>query len=416
MTLYTLIIHLYAFAVGIVSPFHRKARMMRRGQRKTLGMLLEKIDRSRRYVWFHAASLGEFEQGRPLIEAMKVRNPDCGILLTFFSPSGYEVRKDYQVADVVCYLPFDTPRNVGRFIRLANPSMAFFIKYEFWANYLLELKRRGIPAYSVSSIFRPGQLFFRWYGRPYLEALRGFDRLFVQDAASEQLLAARNIRRVTVSGDTRFDRVVDEKKKAFTIPQVETFVRRGAGGPARPTIVAGSTWGPDEDILIRYFNRHPGLRLIIAPHEISSRRVGQIRSRLCRQSVCLSDVTDSDANEADCLVVDNFGLLSSIYRYADVAYVGGGFGKGIHNILEAAVYAVPVVFGPAHHKAREARNMIAAGAAFTVTGRGGFDSMMDDLLADHDLLRSAGKAAGSFVLTNAGATDRILSRLKLTSL
>jgi 3-deoxy-D-manno-octulosonic-acid transferase len=417
MTLYTLIIHLYVFVVGLVSPFHRKARMMHRGQRRTTGILLEKIDRNRQYVWFHAASLGEFEQGRPLMEAMKARNPDCGILLTFFSPSGYEVRKDYQGADVVCYLPFDTPRHVGRFISLSNPSMAVFIKYEFWANYLLELKKRGIPTYSVSSIFRPGQLFFKWYGRPYLEALHSFDCLFVQDTASERLLSAHNIRRVTVSGDTRFDRVMDEEKKSRPIPQVEAFVCRGvATGPVRPTIVAGSTWGPDEDLLIRYFNRRPELRLIIAPHEISRQRIGQIRSGLVRPSVCLSDVTDSDVSESDCLVVNSFGLLSSIYRYADVAYVGGGFGKGIHNILEAAVYAVPVVFGPSHNKAREARDMIAAGAAFTVTDHKGFDALMDNLLADPNLLRSAGRAAGNFVLTNAGATDKILSQLKVASL
>ncbi|MDR1345053.1 MAG: 3-deoxy-D-manno-octulosonic acid transferase, partial [Tannerellaceae bacterium] len=324
MILYTLIIHLYAFAVELLSPFHKKARMMRFGQWKTNGILREQIDRNARYIWFHASSLGEFEQGRPMMETIKADRPEYKILLTFFSPSGYEVRKNYSGADVICYLPFDTPYKVRKFITLANPCMAVFIKYEFWANYLSELKRRNIPAFSISSIFRRNQLFFKWYGRFYLNTLRCFDRLYVQDAASSRLLAGYGIKNVSIAGDTRFDSVTDVQKKARPIPLAEEFANDRQGGK-RLTLIAGSTWPKDEELLIRYFNEHPELKLIIAPHEINRGHLLEIYSLLKRPCICFSDASEQrDITGKDCLIIDSFGLLSSIYRYGDIAYIGGG--------------------------------------------------------------------------------------------
>jgi 3-deoxy-D-manno-octulosonic-acid transferase len=412
MMIYTLAIHLYALLVELLSPFHKKARMMRFGQWKTNGILREQIDRNARYIWFHASSLGEFEQGRPMMEKIKERHPQYKILLTFFSPSGYEVRKNYPGADVICYLPFDTPYKVRKFIHLANPCMAIFIKYEFWANYLSELHKRQIPVYSISAIFRRNQLFFRWYGRPYLKTLRCFDHLFVQDAASVELLAAHGITNVTVSGDTRFDRVMDVQKQASPIPIVEAFVK-GASGEKRPTLVAGSSWPRDEELFIRYFNEHSDIKLIIAPHEIDRGHLLEIHSRLKRPSVRISDASEGDVAQKDCLIIDSFGLLSSIYRYGDIAYIGGGFGKGIHNILEAAVYGIPVLFGPVHHKFKEAKDLIAAGGGFSVADEKDFNARMDELLGNPRLLASAGQSAGDFVSNHTGATDAILQRLPL---
>jgi 3-deoxy-D-manno-octulosonic-acid transferase len=406
MMIYTLAIHLYALMVELLSPFHKKARMMRFGQWKTNGILREQIDRNARYIWFHASSLGEFEQGRPMMEKIRERHPQYKILLTFFSPSGYEVRKNYPGADVICYLPFDTPYKVRKFIHLANPCMAIFIKYEFWGNYLSELRKRQIPTYSISSIFRRNQLFFRWYGRPYLKALRCFDHLFVQDAASAELLAGHGITHVTVSGDTRFDRVMDVQKQARLIPLVEAFVRGG-----RPTLVAGSSWPRDEELFIRYFNEHPEIKLIIAPHEIDRGHLLEIHARLKRPSVRFSDACEQDVAGKDCLIIDSFGLLSSIYRYGDIAYIGGGFGKGIHNILEAAVYGIPVVFGPAPHKFKEAKDLIAAGGGFAVSDEKTFNARMDELLCTPRLLASAGQSAGDFVSSHTGATEAILQHL-----
>jgi 3-deoxy-D-manno-octulosonic-acid transferase len=387
--------------------------MLRCGQWQTNGILREQTGHPVRYIWFHAASLGEFEQGRPLMEKIKSLYPNYKILLTFFSPSGYEVRKNYPGADVICYLPFDTPYRVRKFIRLANPCMAFFIKYEFWANYLSELKRQKIPVYSLSAIFRPNQLFFRWYGRPYLKALRCFDHLFVQDQASAELLSRYGIRHTTVAGDTRFDRVLDVQQQSRPIPLVEAFVR-AVRDEAQLTLIAGSSWPPDEAVFIPYFNEHPEIRLIIAPHEIDRGHLLEIRSRLKRPSMLLSEADERCIAQTDCLIVDSFGLLSSIYRYGDIAYIGGGFGKGIHNILEAAVYGIPVLFGPAHHKFKEAKDIIAAGGGFLVSGEKAWNIRMNEWLENPSLLQAAGRAAGDFVRNHAGATQTICQFLHLS--
>lgn len=410
--MYSLIIHLYAFFIELISPFHKKARLMRLGQWKTNGILREKIDRNAKYIWFHASSLGEFEQGRPLIEKIKTEHPEYKILLTFFSPSGYEVRKNYGGADVVCYLPFDTPYRVKKFLDLSKPVMAIFIKYEFWDNYLSELKRRNIPVYIVSAIFRKEQLFFKWYGGMYRKVLSYFTHIFVQDDASRELLSKYGVTNVSVFGDTRFDRVQDVYKNTKQIPMVELFVNNNRSDN-QLTMVAGSSWQQDEEVYLNYFNEHPELKLIIAPHEIHKDHLMHIESMLKRPSIRLSEATEKDIKGKSCLIVDSFGLLSSIYRYGDLAYIGGGFGAGIHNVLEAAVYGIPVIFGPKYQKFKEARDLLQVGGAFSITDEKAFESKMEELSTYRDLLEAAGAAAGDFVKSNIGATNKIIASIPL---
>ena len=410
--MYSLIIHLYAFFIELISPFHKKARLMRLGQWKTNGILREKIDRNAKYIWFHASSLGEFEQGRPLIEKIKAEHPEYKILLTFFSPSGYEVRKNYGGADVVCYLPFDTPYRVKKFLDLSKPVMAIFIKYEFWDNYLSELKRRNIPVYIVSAIFRKEQLFFKWYGGMYRKVLSYFTHIFVQDDASRELLSKYGVTNVSVFGDTRFDRVQDVYKNTKQVPMVDLFVNNNRSDN-QLTMVAGSSWQQDEEVYLNYFNEHPELKLIIAPHEIHKDHLMHIESMLKRPSIRLSEATEKDIKGKSCLIVDSFGLLSSIYRYGDLAYIGGGFGAGIHNVLEAAVYGIPVIFGPKYQKFKEARDLLQVGGAFSITDEKTFESKMEELSTYRDLLEAAGAAAGDFVKSNIGATNRIIASIPL---
>ena len=409
--MYNLFIYLYLLGVAVYSCFNAKVRRMWRGEREAFGVLRQKVAPNARYVWFHAASLGEFEQGRPLMEQMKREHPDIKILLTFFSPSGYEVRKNYEGADIICYLPLDTPLNAHRFLRLIQPEKAFFIKYEFWYNYLHILKHRGIPVYSVSSIFREGQIFFRWYGHQYGRVLKCFTHFFVQNAESQRLLNSLGLTNVTVTGDTRFDRVLQIKEQAHALPIVEAFAAN------RKVFIAGSSWQPDEEIFIRYFGQHPDWRLIIAPHVIGEDHLHQIEHLLERRSVARYTSLEKMDNQqrqtaiaqAEVLVIDCFGLLSSIYRYADVTYVGGGFGVGIHNTLEAAVWDVPVVFGPNNQKFQEAQGLKAQGGGFEIASYDDFERLMDRFIADEAVLRRAGQAAGNYVKDKAGATDKILS-------
>jgi 3-deoxy-D-manno-octulosonic-acid transferase len=402
--LYTFALHLYALSVEIASFFNRKARMTRIGQWYTNGILRKHIDRDAKYIWFHAASLGEFEQGRPMIEMIRQYHPECKILLTFFSPSGYEVRKNYEGADVICYLPFDTPYKVRKFLTLANPYMAVFIKYEFWLNYLTELKRREIKTYIISAVFRPNQLFFKWYGGWYRKALACYDRLFVQDEDSKILLANVGIENVEVCGDTRFDRVLEIQQNARLLPETEIFTRGD-----KLILIAGSSWPEDEEMLIPYFNTHPEIKLIIAPHEIHREHLLYIQSLLSRPSIRLSEVTEESLRTYDCLIIDSFGLLSSIYRYGDVAYIGGGFGKGIHNTLEAAVYDIPIIFGPKYQKFKEAKGLIACGGAFSVDNEATFSACVDRFIANRKQRCKSGLIAGNYVRQNAGATKKILS-------
>lgn len=389
-----------------MSLFNPKAKKMLKGGREAFNVLADKIDHGSRYAWFHAASLGEFEQGRPIIERLRELHPELKILLTFFSPSGYEVRKDYNGADVVCYLPLDTRRNARRFVEAAHPSVAFFIKYEFWWNYLSLLKRSGVPVYSVSSIFRPGQVFFRWYARPYARVLRCFTRFFVQNDESRRLLGSVGITDVDVTGDTRFDRVLQVRNAARSLPLVEAF----ASGAK--VFVAGSSWPPDEEIFIRFFNAHPEWKLIIAPHVISEDHLRQIERRLERPTVRYTEATAEQAAQAGCLLIDCFGLLSSIYGYATVAYVGGGFGVGIHNLLEAAVWGVPVIFGPNNARFQEAQELKACRGGFEIYSYDTFKELVYNFIASPQAVTAAGTEAANYVREKAGATALILNAVE----
>lgn len=408
--MYELFIILYNIGVWVASFFSKKVRTMWKGEHRTFRVLREKIDPNAMYIWFHAASLGEFEQGRPIMEAIRREHPGYKILLTFFSPSGYEVRKNYDGADVVVYLPIDTKRNASRFLRLTNPVMAFFIKYEFWSNYLHMLKERHVPTFSVSSIFRPNQIFFRAYGKGYGKVLDCFTHFFVQNEESRDLLKSIGIDCVSVTGDTRFDRVLQIRDVGKSLPIVENFV--GGTVEERPHVfIAGSSWPPDEDIFIRYFNEHRDWKLIIAPHVIGDDHMKQILGKLERKTVRYTEATTENVVGAECLIIDCFGLLSSIYRYADVTYVGGGFGVGIHNVLEAAVWRKPVIFGPNNKNFQEAQGLLKAGGGFEITSYDDFVGVMRKL-ADDKALEQSRERAGGFVESLAGATRQIMKEVK----
>ena len=408
--MYELFIILYNIGVWVASFFSKKVRAMWKGEHRTFRVLREKIDPNAMYIWFHAASLGEFEQGRPIMEAIRREHPGYKILLTFFSPSGYEVRKNYDGADVVVYLPIDTKRNARRFLRLTNPVMAFFIKYEFWSNYLHMLKERHVPTFSVSSIFRPNQIFFRAYGKGYGKVLDCFTHFFVQNEERRDLLKSIGIDCVSVTGDTRFDRVLQIRDAGKSLPIVENFV--GGTAEDRPHVfIAGSSWPPDEDIFIRYFNEHRDWKLIIAPHVIGDDHMKQILGKLERKTVRYTEGTTENVVGAECLIIDCFGLLSSIYRYADVTYVGGGFGVGIHNVLEAAVWGKPVIFGPNNKNFQEAQGLLKAGGGFEITSYDDFVGVMRKL-ADDKALEQSRERAGGFVESLAGATRQIMKEVK----
>lgn len=418
--LYNTAISLYGAAAQVVSLRSRKVRKMLRGQHCTPKLLRRKLADKPGAVWFHASSLGEFEQGRPMIERLKREHPEVPVLLSFFSPSGYEVRKNYHFADAVVYLPFDTPKRVRKFLDIARPSMAIFIKYEFWGNYLEELHRRGIPTYLISSIFRPGQRFFRNIGGMFRKMLHCFDRLYVQDERSRRLLRVIGVENVTVAGDTRFDRVTDVMRSTVDIPGFPGFAQG-----AQLKFIAGSSWEADEDIYVPWLNNHPEIPFIIAPHEFNETRLEALRNRFtCGKVVLLSEwigivkkyrkegaPLPGWLSEVRGIIVDSFGKLSTLYRFADIAYIGGGFGAGIHNLNEAAVYGMPVIFGPNHAKFKEASDLIACGGGFSVADSVGFDRAMDSLLSDPAALKRAGAAAGKYIRDNLGATDRIYSEI-----
>ena len=410
--MYNIAIYIYLIGVAVLSMFDKKVRKMWQGERRAISEVKKRLDPNAKYVWVHAASLGEFEQGRPIMEKIKEKHPEMKILLTFFSPSGYEVRKNYEGADIVCYLPLDTYRNAHRFLNAIHPVSALFIKYEFWYNYLHILKRRNIPVYSVSSIFRPKQIFFRWYGKHYANVLKCFEHFFVQNEASKELLHGIGIENVTVTGDTRFDRVLAIAEQAKDLPLVERF----CGG--KQTFIAGSSWQPDEEIFIPYLNKRKDWQLVIAPHVIAPSHLEQIERLLSengRKAVRYSALTEGKAKPEgfDALIIDCFGLLSSIYRYADITYVGGGFGVGIHNLLEAAVWSKPVVFGPNNARFQEAQDLKVCGGGLEITDALSFASVMNSLLDKKEYLEECGNSAGGYVKKKAGATKAILKALGL---
>ena len=419
--IYNIVIYFVLWGIAIASLFNEKVRKMWHGEREAFKILKQKVDPNAKYIWFHAASLGEFEQGRPLMERIRKDYPQYKILLTFYSPSGYEVRKNYEGADIICYMPVDTRLNAIRFLRLVRPVMAFFIKYEFWSNFLHILKHRNIPTYSVSSIFREDQVFFKWYGRSYAGVLKCFTRFFVQNEESKRLLEGIGIKDVDVVGDTRFDRVLQIKEAAKQLPICEAF-RTGVASTQSADVphtdfkvfVAGSSWPPDENIFIPFFNEHKDWRLLIAPHVIAEEHLKLILSLIKGKKVVrYTQTTPEEAAEADVLIIDCFGLLSSMYNYGDVAYIGGGFGVGIHNTLEAAVWNMPVIFGPNNKKFQEAQGLLKSGGGFEINTYEDFSGLMSSLMNDEAFLKQAGDKAGTFVAHLAGATDKVLASVKL---
>jgi 3-deoxy-D-manno-octulosonic-acid transferase len=397
----------YIFIVWLASIFgHRKARELFRGQRYALDYLRRHILSAHPHnerVWIHVASVGEFEQARPIIERLRAEQPKVQIVLTFFSPSGYNLRKDYDKVDAVSYLPFATRRNARMFLDVVQPDKAIFVKYEFWPAYLKELKKRKIPSYSISAIFRKKQAFFRWWGKPYLRLLKTFRAIYVQDKQSADLLLNHGIEHVAVAGDTRFDRVHAIARQAKHIPQLERFVEG-----RQQVIIAGSTWEPDEKMLARYIETHPEAALVIAPHEIHEAHLHKIFQLFEGRYVRFTEATMKNLDVVRVLVVDTIGLLSSIYRYGDIAYIGGGFGVGIHNTIEAAVFGMPVIFGPNYKHFREACALIDAGGGFSITGYNQLEQLLDQTPDEH---KQQGMKAGAYVESELGATERIYNEL-----
>ncbi len=408
LLIYNTLIRLYYFAISVAAFFNKKANQWLNGRKTVFNDLERSIKRGERYIWVHCASLGEFEQGRPVIEALRKESEETKILLTFFSPSGYELRKHYDQADIVCYLPIDTHSNACRFLDIVRPVKVYFVKYEFWFHYLSNCKHRTIPVYIFSAIFRKEQLFFKWYGGWYRKILGYFKHIFVQDALSMQLLAEININNVSIAGDTRFDRVASLVTKVKDLPEIAVFSK------GIPIIVCGSTWEPDEKLLIQYINETSHkLKFIIVPHEINEAGLLYIENKLKKSFIRYSQIKNNLDLDSNVLLIDNVGMLSSIYRYATIAYIGGGFGKGIHNTLEAATYGIPILFGPRYEKFKEAIDLIERGAAFSVKNDEMLKQNFDNLLNKNEFCENAGRMAAEYVKMNLGASNQIIIKTSL---
>jgi len=410
--IYSFLIVCYGLLIRLSAVFDKKAALWVKG-RSRYWVLLDKIfsaapfnQPGRKLAWFHCASLGEFEQGRPIIEAFRQQHPDYLILLTFFSPSGYEVRKAYTGADHILYMPLDTPSNVRRFVNTVKPDIVFYIKYEFWFNFLSYLQLKQIPTILVSAIFRPDQHFFKGYGEWPRKILQGFTKIFVQTEDSKELLQFIGIENVEVSGDTRFDRVT-----AIAAQPREIGIAR-AFSLNHKVLVAGSTWPADEDLVFKLiYQNNNKLRFIIAPHEIGNDHIESLMQRAGKMAVRFSKTNAEEAKNAEILIIDSIGMLSQLYQYGTLAYIGGGFGAGIHNILEAAAYGLPVFFGPNYHKFNEAKEMIAAGGAFEVTKPDELIKKVNVLLNNKSELTEAHSASKNYVSNGCGATRLILKRV-----
>ncbi len=425
--IYSIIIRIYYSSIIIASLFNNKAKLWLRGRKNLFTKIKEQVNPREKIAWFHCASLGEFEQGRPVIEKFQVKFPQYKILLTFFSPSGYEIRKNYKHADYIFYLPYDFKTNAKRFIELTNPQIVFFIKYEFWHNYLKILHKKNIPTYLISAIFRKNQLFFKWYGGWYRKMLKYFTYLFVQNEYSKQLLLSIGITNVSVSGDTRFDRVHTIAQQSKKLPLIELFKQE------KITVIAGSTWEKDEEILIKYINstnpplpfgKGPGLptealakvgdglvKFIIAPHEITSENINRICKSIKKDTLKYSKANEQNIINARILIIDNIGMLSSLYKYGSLAYIGGGFGKSIHNILEPASFGLPILFGPNYHKFQEAENLVELKGAYAINNYSELKIIIAQLASDKRLLLKSGQISKNYVDTYRGATDRIIKKI-----
>jgi len=405
--LYRTGIFFYSLFIHIFSVFNEKARLFVRGRKNWKKILGEKIDPKAKYIWFHCASLGEFEQGRPVIEDLKNRLPEYKIMLTFFSPSGYEIRRNYPLADVVAYLPMDTKRNANTFLNIVKPEKVFFVKYEFWYFYFSELSRRKIPLYIISAIFRENQQFFKntpW-GKWYLKMLSQVEHLFVQNEKSGELLTTIGLSNFTVSGDTRFDRVAAIAKVSKEIPIVEKFMGNSL------LLIAGSTWKPDEELLATFINQSNNIKFIIAPHEVSAANINRIHQLLKKPAISFSKVTEAEIDRFQVLIIDSVGLLSSLYRYGNIAYIGGGFGVGIHNILEAATFGLPVIFGPNYKKFKEALDLSFEGGAISISNFDELRKALNNLINMKDEREKTSDICRNYVAKNVGSTKIIIKKV-----
>lgn len=410
--LYSAAIAIYGAGIRLAGLRNRKAGLLASGQKETWRKLEGKFTGEDRVIWIHAASLGEFEQGHPLIEMIKKEKPEYKVLLTFFSPSGYEVRKDYNLADCVCYLPLDTPGNVRRFLDIVKPEMAIFVKYEFWRNFLNQLYLRNIPTYLVSAVFRPDQMFFKPYGKWYAKWLNWYRYIFLQDRRSADLLDGIGVRNTEVFGDTRFDRVSDIRANRKKIPVLEKFTSH-SDPDHLPVMMAGSSWPEDEAVYAGWINAHPGIKLVVAPHEFDARRLDSLKRLFVNGAVLMSEAEKNPGamDNAQVMIIDCFGLLSSAYAYCDVAYVGGAFGAGLHNINEPAVYDVPVIYGPNNAKFIEAREMAESGGGFPIKGKEDFNQIAPRLFSDTTFRKEKGMKAGGYIRSKTGATSRIFKKI-----
>ena len=396
---YNVFLKCYSIAVRLAQPWNKKAEQWCNGRK-----FFPNFTSGGHTVWMHCASLGEFEQGRPLLEKIKLEYPLYKIVLTFFSPSGYEIRKNYSGADAVFYLPMDGAANAEKFIGIIQPSIVLWVKYEYWYYYLMELKKRNIPVLLISGIFRDSQPFFKWYGKIWKEMLCCFDHLFVQNNTSLKLLNAALKDKISLNGDTRFDRVIDIAEKFEELPEIKIFCEN------KIVIVAGSTWLEDETELIHYASAHPEIKFIIAPHHVDRENLADVKKEF-KKSIFYSQLETIKEVSAytNVLIIDNIGMLSKLYKYATVTYVGGGFNSsGIHNILEAAVYGKPVVFGPVYKKFSEANALVECGSAFSIRNAPELESLLNDLFNDNEKLIKISKAAKEFVYAHRGASARIM--------
>lgn len=406
MWFYNFGLRLYAWVIRLAAARHRKARLWTSGRKDLFRRMREAIDPAARIVWIHVASLGEFEQGRPIIERIRRDYPQYKILLTFFSPSGYEIRKEYKGADYIFYLPIDTPRNARRFLDAARPEIAIFVKYEFWLNLLRELRRRKVRTYIVSAIFRRNSVFFRPYGGMWRQALESFDTLFVQNEESKTLLAELGFDNVLVAGDTRFDRVAEIARAARHVDIVERF--KGD----RRLFVAGSTWGPDEELLIRLMNENPDVKFVIAPHEMDESRIERLIAETRGGALRFTRCTPRTSyGPRQLLILDTVGLLASVYGYATWSYIGGGFGVGIHNTLEAATFSLPVAFGPNYAKFKEARDLVTLGAARSVADYDALRAWFIPLRDNEEFLQKTSRIAKDYTMRHQGATGIIVKTI-----
>lgn len=405
--LYNLLIRLTAFFLPVTGIFSSKMKSFIHGRKYVWDYLNKEINPQEQYIWFHVSSLGEYEQGLPIMQEMRKNFPEYKILLSFFSPSGYEIRKNNPVADITIYLPLDTPKNAKKFIDLVQPKIAFFVKYDFWPNYLKQLKNKNIRTFLVSGIFREKQLFFKKSGKFYRKSLQAFEHFFVQDDNSQKLLQSIGYSNITIAGDTRFDRVYEITLQQTNLPDIETFIDN------KLCVIFGSTWVKDEELISSFINQNKqDIRYIIVPHDIKEKNIARLESSLKKKSVRYTKSTTTEIKNSEVFIIDTIGLLTRIYRYADIAYVGGGFGAGIHNILEPATYGLPVIIGPEYEKFKEARDLVSQKSCMVVTNQATFDQTMNQLINNEELRRKSGQNNSGYVEKQRGTTDKIISYLR----